>query len=164
MDIKRRIVIQAILTKEGELIPIWDDRISFEKTEMYGNRIILKGGRNEYYSLVECIYDLKDRKLEVGIELNYYPEKTEFEKGESVFFEKSNRILEEAKVSDIVYETYDMQITKGGKLSNWTLNYFKDVEIDKNSLYAIKMWKPFYVLDNGIKIEWAHQLYHKYSK
>jgi len=44
MDIKRYIIIQAVKTRENELIPIWDDRIVFEKSKMYGNIIKLKGG------------------------------------------------------------------------------------------------------------------------
>ena len=42
MDIKRYVVTQAVQTEENELIPIWDERIVFEKTEMYGNVISLK--------------------------------------------------------------------------------------------------------------------------
>jgi hypothetical protein len=61
----------------------------------------------------------------------------------------------------VVYEEYEMEIKRGRKLDKWWVERFKDIEIDDNTLYAIKKWKPFYVLDNGIKIEWSHQLYHK---
>lgn len=166
MDIKRHIIIQAIKTKENELIPIWDERIVFEETEMYGNVISLKNDyRNCYSNLIECIYDLKTKKIEIGIELNYYPieKDLKFKKGEVVLFEKSYSNLAEAKILEVVYEEYEMEIKRGRKLDKWWVEKFKDIEIDGNSLYAIKKWKPFYVLDNGIKIEWSHQLYHKFD-
>ena len=66
MNIKRYIIVQAVKTKENELIPIWDERIVFEKTEMYGNVITLKEGyRHDYFNIVECIYDLKTKQIEV---------------------------------------------------------------------------------------------------
>lgn len=164
MDIKRHVIIQAIKTKENELIPIWDERLVFEKTEMYGNTISLKGEYGHYYNLVECIYDLKTKKIEVGIELDYYPKNLEFKKDEIVLFELSHRNLVEAKIVEIVFEEYEIEIKRGRKLDNYWLTIFKGVEIDENALYAIKQWKPYYVLDNGITIKWEHQLYHKQNK
>lgn len=35
MDIKRYVIVQAVKTVENELIPIWDERLVFDKTEMY---------------------------------------------------------------------------------------------------------------------------------
>lgn len=167
MSIQRYVVIQAVKTKENELIPIWDERIVFSKTEMYGNVISLKDsfGHN-HLDLIECIYDLKTKQIEVGVELNYYPveKELEFKKDETVFFEKSHRSLVETKISDVVYEEYEMEIKRGSKLDRWWVERFKDVEIYANTLYAIKKWKPFYVLDNGAKIEWSHQLYHKFDE
>lgn len=164
MTIKRRIVIQAVKTADNELIPIWDDRIVFHNTEMYGNIITLKdGGFGDHGNLVECIYDLKTKKVELGIELDYYPSEkhSRFKIGQVVLFEKSHRVLCEAKISEIVYETYELDIKRGRKLDSWVSAHFKDVEIDSDMLYAVKHWKPFYILDNGIKIEWEHQLYNK---
>jgi hypothetical protein len=99
----------------------------------------------------------------VGIELNYYPteDNLEFKKGQVVLFEKSHRNLVEAKISEVVYEQYDLEIKKGSKLDKFWRIKFKDKIIDNNALYAIKQWKPFYVLDDGTKVEWTHQLYHK---
>lgn len=167
MDIKRYVVIQAIKTNENKLIPIWDERIVFEKTEMYGNTITLKDGyrSNEHFNVIECIYDLKTKQIEMGIELDHYPveENLEFKKDEVVLFEKSHRVLAEAKISEIVYEEYDLDIKRGRKLEKYWVGKFKNIEIDSNTLYAIKQWKPFYVLDNGTKIEWSHQLHHKFK-
>lgn len=164
MDIKRYLTVQAIKTKNNELIPIWDERIIFEKTEMYGNVITLKDDifRN-HFNLVECIFDLKTKKLEVGIELDYYPSENDldYKKGEVVLYEKSTRRLSEAKITEVVYEEYEMMIKRGRKLDNYWISRFKEIQFDGDTLYAMKQWKPFYVLDNGTKIEWSHQLYHK---
>jgi hypothetical protein len=164
MDIKRYLTVQAVKTKNNELIPIWDERIIFEKTEMFGNVITLKDDfRSNHYSVVECIFDLKTKKLEVGIELDYYPSENdlEFKKGEVVLYEKSTRRLSEAKITEVVYEEYEMTIKRGRKLDYYWISRFKEVQFDGDTLYAMKQWKPFYVLDNGTKIEWSHQLFHK---
>ena len=49
MDIKKYVIAQAVMTEKNELIPIWDDRLVFEKSEMYGNLI---KNRYPYHSLV----------------------------------------------------------------------------------------------------------------
>jgi hypothetical protein len=161
MEISRYIITQAVQTKENILVPIWDDRIIFDKTEMFGNQIKIKGNNQEYYDVIECVFDLKTKKIEIGIELNYYPQETEFTKGENILFEKSHKQLAEAKITDIIYEEYSMTIRRGHKLDKYWLNIFKDVVFDDNAIYAIKQWIPFYILDNGLKIKWNHDLYHK---
>ena len=163
MSIKRHIIIQAVKTKENELIPIWDERLTFSKTEAYGNTLNIKDSHSMSFNTIDCIYDLKTRKVEVGIELNWYPEedKLEFKKGEKILVEKSHRKLTEAVIADIVFEEYELEIKRGRKLDKWWVDRFKDVEIDGDSIYAIKTWKPFYILEDGTKIEWVHELYHK---
>lgn len=163
MDLERRIIVQAIKLKDNTLVPIWDERIVFEKTEMYGNIVKLKGEFDTHVNLIECVYDIKTKKLEVGIELDIYPseEDLEFKKGENVFFEKSHRVLGEAVISDVIFEEYGLTIVKGKKIDKYFLNRLNDIKIEKDNLYALKQWKPFYLLDNGKKIEWEHELYHK---
>lgn len=163
MDNPRRILVKAIKTKDNELIPIWDERIVFEKTEMFGNVITLKDDMlDKHYYMIDCIYDLKTRELKPGIELDIYPneDSLEFKKGDDVLFEESNRLLKDAKIVDIVYEEYDLTIKKGKKIEKYYSNLI-DCEIDKDSLYAIKHWKPFYVLDSGEKVENTYKLYRK---
>lgn len=159
MDIKRRVIIQAVKTAKNELIPIWDERITFEKSEMYGNLISVKGERRDFYTVVECIFDLKTKKLELGIEYNYYPDKLEFTKGETVYLEETHRNLVETKLVDIVYEEYDLEIKRGNKLDDWWLSEIKDLQ--ENSLYAIKLWKPVFVLENGVRTQYVHKLWKK---
>lgn len=145
---------------------IWDEKIVFEETETYGNVILLKDAyRYEYFDLIECIYDLKTKQIEKGIELNSYPIENDlqFKIGEVVLFEKSHRILAEAKIIEIVYEEYEIEIKRGRELNKRWIEKFKDVVINDDTLYSIKQWKPFYILDNGTKIKYLHELYHKYN-
>ena len=168
MDINRRIIVQGIKTDENVLIPLWDERLSYEKTKLFGNKITItmSGDRREKsFNLVECVYDLKTKQIEAGIGLNYYPpnDELEFKVGEVVLVEKTHRCLIEAKIVEIVYDEYDLVIKRGKKLDKYWVNRFKHFEIDGNALYAIKQWKPFYLLDNGTKIENTYQLYHKFK-
>lgn len=165
MEIKRRVLIQAAQTEKNELIPIWDERLLFEKTEMYGNIITLKGEYN-HLKLVECIFDLKTRKLSMGIELDYYPDESvlEFKVGQDVYVDKAYRKLTECKIVGIKYEKYQLEIVRGKAMSKWVIDKFKDLEIDGNLLYAVKHWNPIYVLSDGSAVEYSHQLFHKFSE
>lgn len=166
MDVTRYIVVQAVQSRDNVLIPVWDERIVFEKTEMYGDVITIKGEYSHSSHLVECVYDLKNRTLSPGIELDYYPDEKhiEFKEGDQIFFESGgHRKLGESTIKKIVYEEYDLTIQRGKKMDRWYVDYFKNnnVEIDGNAIYAIKQWKPFYILENGKKIKWNHELFHK---
>lgn len=165
MDIKRYVTVPAIKTNDNQLIPVWDDSIVFEK-ERYGNVIHLKDEYHTYHTLVECIYDLKTKEISAGIELDSYPDENDLDYtiGQSVYYEVKKQQLAEAIIAEIVYEEYDLQIYKGRKLDKWMIKRFKDVKIDNDALYAIKIWKPYYVLDNGKKIKWEHELHKKFIK
>jgi hypothetical protein len=163
MNVQRYSIVQAVKTKDNELIPIWDERISFEKSEHYGNVLNIKDQSAAISYVVEAVYDLKTKTLSCGIELNYYPNEKELEykKGEDVLYEVSNRKLGQAKIVDIIFEEFDMEIIKGKKVDKYWKERFKDIDIENNKIYAIKTWKPFYVLDNGIKIDYTFKLFHK---
>lgn len=162
MTIKRRILTQGIIV-DNEIIPIWDDRIEFRKTGMFGNSLYIEGDNVEKINVVECIYDIKTKKVSTGIEINRYPDgdKLGFKKGDNILVEVSGRKLREAQIKDIVYEDYDIHITKGSKIDRSTTKHFTNVDFIASELYAIKTWKPYYILDDGTKIEWEHQMYHK---
>jgi hypothetical protein len=162
MKIKRYIIVQAIKEKDNTLIPIWDDRIIFENTEMYGNTIKLKDNYHDHFQLIDVLFDLKTKKLETGIEINNYPDekKMEFKKDQEILHEVSHRNLYKRTIKEIVYEEYDLEINKGKKFDEYWLKQFPQIKKDYDSLYAIKSWKPFYILDNDVKVEWEHQMYH----
>ena len=161
--LQRFIVIQAIKTNNNELIPIWDKRVSFEKTNDYGNVINIKDDYHNYCILTECVYDLKTKELSIGIELDLYPDlnKLSYKKDDIVYVEAGHHELYEAKIVDIIFEEFDLDIKRGKKLDSFYIEKFKNITIDKEAIYAIKKWKPFYKLDNGKIIEWEHELYKK---
>ena len=159
MELKRYILVHAILVNGTELIPIWDKRLEYQEDVDCGSVIRLRGTINRYYAITECVYDLKTHKLSPGVYLDYYPENNEYAPGVTVYYEVEHRKLKEAKIVDVVYEEYEMEIVKGRKMDNWWILYFKDkTKIEVDVMYAIRKWKPYYILDNGVKIKWEHQL------
>jgi len=167
MDVKRRILIQAAQTKENEIIPIWDDRLIFDDNEYYGKRIILKDSPSEeQLKHIECVFDLKTKKIEKPIILDFKRDSNslDFKKDEIVLFEKSHKCLIETKISGIEHIEYDTHIKLGSKLDTYWKELFDDVKFENDILYCIKEWRPVYVLASGHKTEWAHQLYKKYKK
>lgn len=163
MDVSRYVIVQAIINYNKEIIPIWDKRLKFEKSDLYGDVIIFDGEIGTYSKIEEVIFDLKTRSLSVGIELDYYPDINSigFKIGDLVLYEVSNRNLREVKIVDIVFEEFDMILVRGKKIDKWYRDRFKDIEIDSNSIYVIKEWKPFYILDDGTKVEYDYLLYNK---
>jgi len=161
----RYIATKAILTQGNVLIPFWDKKIKYSKSEDFGVSLTLEGDYHNY-ELIDCLYDFKLKKLLIGIDVDVYPKAHEFEKGQKVYYELNglgipHQTLGVAKIKEIVYEEYELRILKGSKLTQWDIAAIKPpIVIEPNALYAIKNWKSFYILDNGIKIEYAHQLYH----
>ena len=168
MNITRYIIIQAVKLKNNELVPIWDSRISYEKSDDYGEMLKFDGSRHDIFELVECVFDLKTKKISAGIEIDYYPlpEDRQFTIGETVYYEKSGsyRKLVETMIVDIEYNSFEMSIQKGKKIDKHWIDKMKIYDIKKDEIYAIKNWKPVYVLANGEKTEWDHELYHKLSE
>lgn len=154
MEIIRYITVKAIKRADNVLIPLWQEGITYEK-DVHGSKV-LKYDNVKYYSIVEAIFDLKTKNLSPGVELDYYPDETEYKVDQIVMQEQKGRVLSRQKVVDVVYEEYDLTISKGEKLDPWYKSRF---ELEDKTLYAIKSWKPYYILDNGAKIKWAHELY-----
>lgn len=163
-EISRYVTIQAIKTKDNELVPIWDSRVSFEEDEENGNSIHING-KYRYQDLVKCIFDLATKKVEVGIELDYYPllKDLRFKKGEVILYEGSsyNRTLHESKITAIEFEKFNLTIKEGSRFQNYEKEMFPDLEIKENIIYAIREWKPIYILEDGERIDFELKLYHK---
>jgi hypothetical protein len=150
-------IVKAIKTKHNEIIPIWDNIIEFHKTELYGNVIKIKGG-NDTYNLIEVIYNLETREISAGVELDIYPNITEFAKDEIVLSEVQHSSYRIDKIIDIIFEEFEMVIQKGKKIDNNYLKDLKDIVIEPKTIYCIKVWKPTYVLESGLKTTWSHKL------
>lgn len=160
MDIKRYIVIQGVLLKDKSIVPIWDSRIKFEKTEMFGNRIEVEGERDYSHSVVECVFDLKTKQIFPGIAIDIYPNLSNHtHKIDNIVLFKDGAKNTLTKIVDIIFENYELSITKGKKIDEWQLTRFpKDLVIDRDLMYAIKYWKPTYILENGEKTDYGMYL------
>ena len=150
-------IIKAIKTKQNEIIPIWDDRIEFHKTELYGNVINIKG-EHDIYNLIEVVYNLETREISAGVELDIYPNITEFIKDEIVLSEVKYSSYRIDKIIDIIFEEFEMEIKKGKKIDNHYIKDLKDIVIEPKTIYCLKVWKPTYVLESGLKTTFTHQL------
>lgn len=150
-------IVKAIKTKQNEIIPIWDDRIEFHKTELYGNVINIKG-EHDIYNLIEVVYNLETREISAGVELDIYPNITEFIKDEIVLSEVKYSSYRIDKIIDIIFEEFEMEIKKGKKIDNHYIKDLKDIVIEPKTIYCLKGWKPTYVLESGLKTTFAHQL------
>lgn len=153
------IIVKAIKTIDNQLIPIWDNRLKYIKDDYFGNHIRFSDDNRKYFDLIDCVYGLKERKISLGIEVDIYPDKTNFAKEEDVYVEVSHHKLKEAKIVDIEYNDFDLHIKKGKKLEAYEKEYIENVQPD--SIYAIKNWKPTYILDDGTKIDYDYKLYSK---
>lgn len=159
---ERYIQIQAV-NANGELIPFWDKRLKLCNSSDTGLSIKFNG--DEYHGFVQCTYDLKEKTLTSGVKIDCYEEKV-FQEGESVYYETDDyQCLAESKIKSIVFNNYDLHIRRGKDVKDYEIeDYIKDnpgIVIEKAGLYSIKHWKPTYVLENGMEIEYSHQLYHK---
>lgn len=157
---EQKIIMSAAITPDNELIPLWDDMILFETDECGYSEITLKDNKQISLDIVECIYDLKDKTLSHGIELNVYPSEKDlpYKKGDTVLLETGYHALMKTIISDIKYKTYDIDIIKGNVVRNDYPENGLD-NIDDNALYIVKYWKPTYIFDNGLETEAEYKLY-----
>ena len=165
--IKRYMIVQGIQTGKGELIPIWDSRLKFEKDDDCGEKLSVSGDYHYCFSLVDMVFDLKTKSISTGIVVDYYGDnsKSEFTKGQVVLVEsgKQHRHLVKTKIDDIIFEEFDIEIRRGKKMDYWVKIFndiYPELEIVPDQLYCIRLWKPTYVLKNGIKTSYNHQLFH----
>lgn len=161
---KRYTAVHAVISRKDELIPLWDNRVS------YG---VDSDGNESYYldescrpaRVIDCVFDVKEKILLPGIYLDFYPKhdnESSFKKGDSVYYEANHyRKLKEGTIVDIVYEDFELEIVKGERMDGWWKEAFKDINIEPETIYAIRKWKSYYILDNGQKIDWEHKLYQK---
>ena len=164
MSILKSIIVKAIKTENNELIPIWDSRIIFENSEWYGNIIRIENDYiNHYNNFVDCVFNLETKELSFSKEVEVYPSTTKYSIGDIVYYDRRSDGLEETEVTNIIYESFEIEIIKGSEIGSCTLRDLEGVEIHKELTYTIKRWKPIYVLANGKQTEWSHQLHKKYK-
>lgn len=158
MELKRYIVVPVIITQDKTLIPLWDERVKCEKGE-YDWQAKIEGGNWRGETVVEAIFDLKTKTLSLGTEIDYYPETKEFKEGDTVLYEITYKEWGLSKIHQIVFEEYDLDIRRGKKLDHWAKRVVEEKgNIEKDMIYCVKQWKPYYLLENGEVIQWDHQL------
>lgn len=67
----------------------------------------------------------------------------------------SNHKLKQSKITEIVYEEFDLYIDKGYKLKE----NFTEIHFENDKLYYVKIWKPFYKIEDGAIIKYEHQIF-----
>lgn len=163
MDAKRYLLVPALII-DNEIIPIWDEKIKAEKQKDYGEYYLYDDDFwNKHYRIEEVIFDVKTKKLSMGIVLNFY-QKPNYSIGEKVMHETSNHVLDEATIKDVVYIEYESSIKKGSKIDKGISEYYlpndkNETEINPNYLYEIRVYKASYILDNSKRCDWEHYLY-----
>lgn len=159
MEIKRYITIQAVKTRKDIIVPIWDERLQFSISEDVGERFYFEN--RYYYNTIECIYDLETKKISTGIEIDHIPSETEFQKGETVYYEISHRSLSESKIVDIKFEKFESVISKGRDIDIYYKKHLDLKDLSDDYIYCLKIFKPTYILENGEEIEYEYKLNHK---
>lgn len=160
------IPIYCVQTRDNEFIPFWE--LNYHHSEMYGDVYTVKGkgeySSNEYFSLVQCYYDLKIHKILLGKIKDYYP-KLGFKVGQKVLLEQStcSKSLAFDKIKEIVFEEYESSIKKAKDMESYELKYYFTEDdqklIDLKEVFEIRSWKPLYVMESGKRIEHYTQIY-----
>ena len=160
------VVVKGILTNEKEIIPVWDERVTFyvkdEEEYGYSEECVMFKGRL-YSNFIDCIFNLKTKKVEMGIELNYYPNKetSKYNIGKEILYETGlgNHCLKKSVISNIIFEDYDVHIKKGSEVVEYFGELFEENTLNPNLVYFIKSWKPYYLMEDGTIIKYDFQLY-----
>lgn len=154
---------KAIKTNENELVPLWDPRVKFVKSDHFGDHFRMEDD-HRMAQVVECLFDVKEKQLVLGVEVDIYPDVTTgpYVKGAKVLYEiRGHHTLRSSTIVDIVFEEFEMTIKKGKKLEDYEIDMLKEkgIDFDPTTIYAIKRWKACYAMADGTKIRYNHQMY-----
>lgn len=166
MNYNKRYIPVKCLKDGNNYIPFW--LLSYVDSEEYGEGYYGPEGNKHnasFNELVECMWDVVDRKVILGVVKDVYnSSRIEFKLEEVVLNEvageSSTYYLD--KVVEIIYEEYDISVRKANDL-DYEISYFTEEEIanmNPETLYEIRLWKPFYKLESGKIIKWSYQLKH----
>ena len=155
--LNRYITIEAVVLSNNEIVPIWDERLTFQKTEMYGNQISVKGEHKDYYNTTEVVYDLKTKTVLAGVEISHNQEPTH-KIGDTVLTEVNNNSYRIDKIVDIRYESFEMNIKKGKKFDKYEIPKDNSIDIEPDTIYCIKSWKPKYICESGLETEYDYKI------
>jgi hypothetical protein len=103
LNLNRYVVVPAIISN-NKIIPIWDENIIPSNSSV--NHYELKNITTvAYYKLQDVLYDIIDKKLLRGIEINSY-EQPIYKIGDTVLIPTKaySRTFSEVQITDITYE------------------------------------------------------------
>lgn len=166
----RFIPIKGIITRKNKtLIPIWDDRLTFENHEDYGNIIHVDEDYQHHSRLSDLLYDLETKTVSLTQVINYYETSDFYKVGDSVYYSEgvSSGPLTESVIKEILYEEFDIQTITGKRLlgdSSYYLQDTKDLTIIPDMAYSIKTWKPWYLMEDGYLVKYSFSLHRKKVK
>lgn len=148
--------------KDKHIIPIWDKRITYEDHELYGLSYNFNNRRQE---LRDIVLNLATKELSLGIEINIYPQQSDFKIGQSVYVKIKDSVYK-SSIKDILYTEYNISIYKGKNLEEYFISYIKKqyphIQITIDGLYYIKDWIPYYLLQDDRLIKWRSELFKEF--
>lgn len=152
-----KILIKALLYKE-KFIPIWE--LTFESHEDYGPQYKVKGNWETYSesSLSDVYYDINTKQITSGEVIEHKEEKDLPKIGDFIFYEKYHSIIKKAKLLDIKWVVSYNHIGMGEYMERNYKFYFKDVKLDYNKLYHVKVYEPRYIVEGDSQQIWPHTL------
>jgi hypothetical protein len=148
------------LKVNNEYTPYWKLDYSYE--EDYGHGYTTEDSyRTNYSNLTECLYDLVEKKIVLGIVKDIY-QKPKYQVGQQVLVETGSSLYSIDSIKEIVYQTYESTCYLAKDLDEYQLKwYFTEDEIKEiklNELYEFRLWEPYYLLESGKLIKYNHQL------
>lgn len=148
------------LKVDNEYIPYWQLKYVEDKDNREGYRVE-DDYKAHYCKLTECLYDLVEKKILLGIVKDVY-ENSLFIVGEQVVLKLTNTKYTTDTIKEIIYEKYKSNCIKVNDFDDYKLDYyFTKEEANKlklNDLYEIRVWKPYYLLESGELIKYDYQL------
>lgn len=160
-DTRRFILTTALKLKDGTLIPLWDKGVGFVENDYYGNYYTYKVDKHleEFHYPCEAIFNVETKTLSGGIEIEIYPDESEYKKvGTSVLYEVNFKQMSIRTISKVDFSECDVEIIRGKNIDKW--NRVREThDIGDNLLYKIKYFKPSYVLDDGTIVKSNNKFY-----
>lgn len=155
-----------VVKYNDELIPVWD--LVFEDHKLYG--LVAKKINSDdklipvdINNLIDLEWDIIKREL-VEVTCKDYKAETRYKIGETVLVEiylGGRDCRYEARIIDIEWILDGFRIIKSKKIDKEypsLSRLFTDEEKQKTKYLKVNTLKPVYVLDNGEKVEFEHEL------
>lgn len=174
MERNNLIAVRGIITENKELIPVWDERVQYDDSEIWEERFKnyttykyrLKNSSQKSDSLSWMVLDIETKKLSLGIEIDICPklEDLEFKEGDNIYYIEDNltKEVDETKIVSINFKVNTTDVYLGKDLEKYIFyRHIKNMKIEDALPYIVKFWKPVYNLANGVVIHSTAFFYHR---